>query len=106
VPLQRSTAGRRRRADRVRDVGRAAARAARAAARRAAALRWFDQAAVRIRSTTAPLPRCASATSRSAGAPAGRAVSTSARSGSTWTGLPFAFAVWQVRRDADPAASG
>jgi chorismate dehydratase len=36
--------------------------------------------------------------------PAGRSVHDLGAAWFAWTGLPFAFAVWQVRRAADPAA--
>lgn len=65
---------------------------------------WFDQAAGRD-----PVADGAAAALRIGDIALGRVV----RPGSTvldlgaawwsWTGLPFAFAVWQVRRDADPS---
>jgi chorismate dehydratase len=68
-------------------------------------LRWYDQAA-----PGDPLEQGAAAALRigdvalTRGACPGRSTFDLGAEWCDWTGLPFAYAVWQVRRDADPAA--
>ena len=65
---------------------------------------WFDQAAA-----ADPIDAGAAAALRIGDIalrrqpPTGRRVFDLAEEWFAWTGLPFAFAVWQVRRDTDPA---